>query len=105
MRCARPGCRSVTEPLRYLERLLLGRYQVSDVRVAEVMEPKPLEPEPGDPAVEHLGDGLWIEQVAGGVGEDKVVIVRPARADEQPLLGLALPLGPQGGDRRPIDVD
>jgi hypothetical protein len=72
----------VTEPLRYLERLLLGRDQVSDVRVAEVMEPKPLEPEPGDPAVEHLGDGLWIEQVAGGVREHQVVIVRPARADE-----------------------
>ena len=45
--------------------MLLGRDQESDVRVAKVMEPKPLQPELGDPAVEHLGDRLWIERVAG----------------------------------------
>ena len=105
LRCARQGRGSVTKPLRYLQRLLLGRDQMSDMRMAKVMEPEPLQTEPVDPAVEHLGDRLRIERVTGGVGEDKVVIVRPARADEQPLLGLALPLGPQSGDRRPIDVD
>ncbi len=60
----------MTKPLRYLQRLLLGRDQMSDMRMAKVMKPEPLQTEPVDPAVEHLGDRLRIERVTGGVGED-----------------------------------
>jgi len=41
----REGCRSVTEAASLSSAVAAGRDQVSDVRVAEVMEPEPLEPE------------------------------------------------------------